>query len=69
MLCQKSAKSRQLLPGEEGVLFFGGGKAVNFLKKNCAQEEIADWYKLYHRRTRVPVSPIGNGHKESRMSV
>lgn len=64
MLCRKPAKSRQLLLGEEGVLLFWGEGCL-FLKKTCPQEEIADWYKLYHRHTRVPMSSIGNGHKES----
>lgn len=69
MLCQKPGKPRQLSLGEEGVLFFGGKVVCLFLKETCTQEEIADWYKLYHRHICVPMSPIGNGHKEPGKSV
>lgn len=64
MLCQKPAKSRQLLLGEEGVLVSLGARLFVF-KETYTQEEIADWHKLYHRLTCVPMTPIGNGHKES----
>lgn len=64
MLCQKPAKSRQLLLGEEGVLVSLGARLFVF-KEAYTQEEIADWHKLYHRHICVPMTPIGNGHKES----
>lgn len=39
MLCQKLAKSTQLLRGEEGVLFFGEEGCLSVFKGNLCKEK------------------------------
>lgn len=60
----KACKVQAAFTWEEGMLVFLGARLFVF-KETYTQEEIADWHKLYHRLTCVPMTPIGNGHKES----